>query len=265
MKRDHYIYFLYDCNNIVRYVGSGRNRRYKDYSNRSLEYKDIVDKGGRPLVIVEGLTKIESIRLENKYLEHFKGNVKEGFNLINKKGARKVFEKLTYQECSEEFTLDENNFPYLRYKNTTLSGKYRSVVSTKAGELIFQKEQRPYASVQLKGRSVLIHRVIWVLFNRADLDYNLVVDHIDSNPCNNSPSNLQAITQQQNIRKANVESSTGFTGVILCERISPRYKAVWTVGNKQYTKSFGIRKYGKEQAFKLACEYRTEMQNKFYK
>ena len=264
LRNDSYIYFLYDKNSIVRYIGHGRNWRYKDRANRSGDYRGILEDGGESVVIIEGLSKLEAIEIENKYLEMFKGVIGNGFNLINKIGSRRVSEYLSYKDCAEEFSLDEDSFPYLRYKNTTLSGKYRSVVSTKAGELVFKKEPRPYTTVQLKGHPVLTHRVIWVLSNKMDLDCSLVVDHIDSDPSNNHPSNLQAITQQQNIRKAKKNSSTGFVGVCLENGISPRYIAVWTVDHKQYCKSFGLRKYGKEEAFRLACEYREAMQDKFH-
>lgn len=42
--------------------------------------------------------------------------------------------------------------------------------------------------------------------------------------------------------------------------------AAWSISpNKQQTKSFSISKYGYTTAFKLACEHRLKMEEKYYK
>lgn len=252
-NKDYYIYFLFDKNNVVRYVGRGRRRRYRDYSNRSEQYKHIVDHGGQAEIIIDNLSKAESMAIENEYLRMFVGIVKEGFNLLNKVRHNSVKELLTYEECSTFFQLDEE-FPYLRYPNTS---------SIKPGQLVLRRKPRPYALVKIGDSNVSVTRVIWVLYNKKDLPIDLVVDHIDSDNTNDHPTNLQALTQEQNIRKSKFASKTGFVGVTLDIGRSARYVASWTVDNKQYSKSFGIGKYGEENAFKMACEYRELMQQKF--
>ena len=254
LKRDYYIYFLYDKNNVVRYIGRGHNRRYKDYSNRSGEYKNIVDSGGRSEIIVDSLSKSEATELEGKYLRMFVGSVGQGFNLVNKMKYGEYKQFLTYDECSSAFTIDDE-FPYLRYTESS---------KTRPGKLVRQKHPRKYATIPLKGVSTSMHRIIWVLYNKKDLSADFVVDHIDSDNTNNCPTNLQVLPQEQNVRKAKLKSDTGFVGVTLDAGVRPRYIAVWTVDHKQYRKSFGLRKYGKEEAFRMACEHRVLMQQKYH-
>lgn len=53
--------------------------------------------------------------------------------------------------------------------------------------------------VGYNGSKLQVHRVIWKMVKGND-PVN-VIDHIDGNPLNNDPKNLQDITQSQNLRK----------------------------------------------------------------
>lgn len=238
----------------------------KDYSNRSASYKSIVDSGGKAFVIVDGLTKSEAQSIENQYLDLFRGKSGEGFNLINKNGSRKLPTPLTYERCSELFYLDLETFPFLRYRKTKLTGNNGSVVSTKAGELVRTKPpvKSKYSNISMGDCSVGLHRVVWVLYNKKDLEPHLVIDHIDSDPRNNHPSNLQALSQQDNVRKAAIRSSSGVRGVFLAKPHCWSYAAVWTIDRKQYCKTFSLQKYGEDLAFNLVCEHRLKMENLYY-
>jgi hypothetical protein len=77
-------------------------------------------------------------------------------------------------------------------------------------EKSFLKARKPKIGIYWAGRYWIVcfggltyaaHRIIYCLFNKTlDID-NLVIDHIDSCSSNNNPSNLQAITQKENIKK----------------------------------------------------------------
>lgn len=72
-----------------------------------------------------------------------------------------------------------------------------------------------------------------------------------------SPDNCVWATnvEQSRNRRRRVDNSTGFTGVNL--RGGKDYVAIWvTLEGKTKSKSFSINKYGKEEAFRLACEAR---------
>ena len=63
-------------------------------------------------------------------------------------------------------------------------------IVSNAGYLIFTAGKKKY----------YCHRIIFECFYGLIID-GFVIDHIDSNPQNNSLSNLQAVTQSQNTKK----------------------------------------------------------------
>lgn len=66
--------------------------------------------------------------------------------------------------------------------------------------------------------------------------------------------------QSRNTRKSK-NNSTGKTGVTVIRRSSrlEDYVATWyTLDGRRRTKGFSIKKYGEQEAFRLACEYRDE-------
>lgn len=73
------------------------------------------------------------------------------------------------------------------------------------------------------------------------------------------------LKQQQRNKTKRIDNSTGVTGVFFEEyeqkgRPYCRYLTVWMdTEGKRHTKSFACKKYGYDQAFQLACEYRSKM------
>jgi hypothetical protein len=56
-----------------------------------------------------------------------------------------------------------------------------------------------YYQVKFKSKKYYVHRIIYSLYNKVDLDTNLSIDHIDRNKANNSPLNLRLVTHTQNM------------------------------------------------------------------
>ena len=66
-----------------------------------------------------------------------------------------------------------------------------------AQKIIGGKNSRGYPTMQVEGKSYLIHRVIWMLHNGKELEKGVTIDHIDRNKENNNPSNLRLASHQQ--------------------------------------------------------------------
>ena len=70
-----------------------------------------------------------------------------------------------------------------------------------------------------RGRDhiIMAHRISWMLHNGRELKADEIIDHIDGNPVNNSPSNLRIVTNSQNSRnrsKALSNSASELMGVV---------------------------------------------------
>lgn len=115
---------------------------------------------------------------------------------------------------------------------------------------------------QLKFKNVnfYVHRIIWVM-TYGSIDPELVIDHLDGNPLNNSIDNLSLKTTTGNLRnrrKLN-RNRTNVTGVRLTSRDGKRfyYEAYWnTLDGVQKRKCFHVDKLGEALAKRLAIEHR---------
>ena len=58
------------------------------------------------------------------------------------------------------------------------------------------------------GKLQYIHRLVWETF-KGEIPKGLEIDHIDSNPCNNSLSNLQLLSRRDNNDKYNRKQNGG--------------------------------------------------------
>lgn len=56
-----------------------------------------------------------------------------------------------------------------------------------------------------------VSRLVWSAFNNASISDGYVIDHIDCNPLNNIPENLQCITYSENTKRAYKNTRTAFT------------------------------------------------------
>lgn len=99
-------------------------------------------------------------------------------------------------------------FAYVNGKLLWAQSRGRVQAGDAAG--VIAKNGRRY--VQVDGKKLLVHRIIWFMHYGDCPEF---LDHIDGNPLNNKIANLRAATKQQNSRNRMIRSnnSTGFKGV----------------------------------------------------
>lgn len=157
---------------------------------------------------------------------------------------------------------------FIYWKDKVIS---RGRKSERAGKRITTyQDESGYYRVGIGRSTYVLSRIIYQMIY-GDLTPEYEVDHIDRNIENNTPSNLRKVPQGINKRnrKSQKNNSTDFTGVCLNKKFHPKpyqhqfteyYVARWYDSEGVlHGKNFNISKLGKEEAFKLACDYRKKM------
>lgn len=109
------------------------------------------------------------------------------------------------------------------------------------------------------NQSIAIHRIVWAL--HFPISEYKVIDHIDGNPWNNRIENLREVDRATNSRnmKRSTSNKSGVTGVNFKKNVDGHtyWTATWRDETaRSRSKSFMIEKYGYDEAFKLACDFR---------
>lgn len=183
---------LYLKDQIV-YIGSGHSRRVKAKVNRTKHHLSVWSKLDFEIVLT-GLTSKEAEKYEQRMIHKY-----WEFNLLNKKKNIDVKKDYIYSELSKVFYLDDDfNLLWLedRYAGTNMKS-LRVKKGTLAGYL-----SRNYKIVSISKVNYQVHRIVWCLYNKSDIDHVSVVDHIDQNPLNNHPLNLRVCSCHENQRNA---------------------------------------------------------------
>lgn len=161
----------------------------------------------------------------------------------------------------EYFYFCESSKSMLKWKINIGSGRGNKLIKYKVGDDAGYISQG-YWKVQLKCRSYLVHRILYYLYNGVLPEF---IDHKDQNSLNNVKDNLRPATKVVNSRNRGIHTNnvSGVTGVYRVVRKSGEH-IVWTAEwislcGKVKTKSFSVNKYGEQEAFRLACEYREKM------
>lgn len=164
---------------------------------------------------------------------------------------------------------------YLKYDPESISGLVWIKLNKNSHAKLFNTAggldlSTSYWKLSFRGKRYKVHRVIWYLFH-GEIDKGLVIDHIDGNPSNNKIENLRLVKNVVNSRNRakNRNNSTGYTGVTYHEGFTrkgtPYSKFCACYYDNTYKKkqrTFSIQKYGYEEAFRLAREYREKMLEK---
>jgi hypothetical protein len=168
-------------------------------------------------------------------------------------------EKLDYnKDWSEYFSLDTDS-PSGLVRIRDNRGK--SVVKFNIGTMAYRENFEPRSwQLGFQEKIYQVHRIIWVLIH-GSIDKDMVIDHLDGNPFNNSIQNLSLKTQSDNMRntRKQLNNKTGTTGVRRVKSGSGYwyYEANWRdINGKPKSKNFSIAKLGEENARNSAIEYR---------
>lgn len=244
LKNDHYIYLLRDSNGVVKYIGEGRLERWKSKSGRTARYLEILKSGGTVEIVCRNLTKSEAHQIEKEYIEVYKNTV---INRISQNSVKSVI----FENFKDVFIIDSTSPTGLSWKT-----KIRNVKSTIAGS----KDDAGYYCVSYRSVSYKVHRIVWCLHNQTNLSNSLVVHHVDGNRCNNAPSNLQAVSQLENInRKVNITKDRRLLGISIHSKrgkSNARLVITFIQNDQRFTKEFSLFKYTYDIALAMALEWK---------
>jgi len=108
-----------------------------------------------------------------------------------------------------------------------------------------------------------LHRIV---MNKKDDEDKYIIDHINHNIADNKKENLRICTKSENGMNRTKQSNNAFGHKdVWYDKRYNRYIAELLFNHKKYTKSFSIKKYGKNNAFKLACDFQENLELKYFK
>jgi len=260
MKNDYYVYGHYLCENgRLFYVGKGRRNRLNISSGRSKQWNTLVSNSDWCAKIIKNnLTSAEALELETQL-------IKSEPALINVK--TKTETNLFSEDYLSNFYYDESSPSCLRWAKEIIgvNGRIYKRIGDVAGRVRSGNDRntkRWQVAAAVGHKAAYGHRVVYALFNKIAPD--LVVDHIDGNSLNNKIANLRQVSQEFNTRNVsiyNTSNSSGITGVSIRNKRGyfscVAYYRRPSDGNL-VTKTFSFIKYGKEEALRLAQEWRNE-------
>ena len=247
--------YSYEDSEGVFYIGQGTLiRPYQFTKSRNAELMSRLKTGNFTVnILAESLTKRQALNLEHQLILDFKDKSK----LLNVQiKSLKSHVELTFNFCDQFWYISENSKTGLKWKKIDKNYSRKIKSNNDAGVI----NDRGYCSTRILGKQYQCHRIIWVLYNKRDLSPDLIVNHIDSNPLNNNPENLIAITQSQNTFLRNdkhVEgrNATGLAGVI---RVGNSWVARGLLNGLEWRKEFCDSKF--ENGLQLAIDYRDNQQ-----
>jgi predicted GIY-YIG superfamily endonuclease len=264
--KDHYVYLVKDQLDNVRYVGEGRGSRYKYlmHSSRTEAFRDFLKKEKYSVELMqECLSKKEALELEKNTIKEL---LPSGL-LFNVQKSKKVVD-LSYESLSKILSINLESPTKLVWNYDRIKKNGRLCSKARKG-FIAGANGRKTASLGIDGVTYQVHRIVWVLFNKQNLHGDLVINHIDGNPLNNNPLNLEAVPQKENILKTvnrakketpvgiNIRSNHGKPNQIVAASITDE-------NGNQIFKYFSVNKYGLDSSIKLAIDWRESKLREIY-
>lgn len=158
----------------------------------------------------------------------------------------------------------------LRWKSSNYFGRGRYNIARLKDSVAGSSKSRNRWQLVIDKKNLLAHRIIWEMFH-GQIPEGYQIDHINRNSLDNNISNLRLVTQDTNTRNCKIrdDNSSGKCGVFYKESTDKRnakeytyssWVAQWnSLDGKRKSKSFSIKKYGYDEAFRLACEWRQKM------
>lgn len=166
-------------------------------------------------------------------------------------------------QWNDFFIYDKTLPTFLKWNVDVYCGPNHCAKKFAAGTPAGFIDQEGYVIIKIHGKAHRGHKVVWEMMYGGIPD-GYFVDHIDRNRANNNIDNLRLVTHAVNCRNRTKQSNckSGATGVSkVCNSNGTFYwAATWrdSTGKKRI-KYFSIKKYGEDEAFSLACEYRKQM------
>jgi HNH endonuclease/AP2 domain len=165
------------------------------------------------------------------------------------------------------FLYDETSPSCLRWKQDRFRGAHKKQKFISAGDVVGSLNPLDgYWHVHTLGSVYNAHNIVWTMFNGVQGD--LFIDHKNNNPADTRITNLRLVDAPRNARNCKKGSNniSGINGVFYREiksrhgngKHNDYWFAVWT-NVIQKSKAFSIKKLGYEEAFRLACDYRSKM------
>jgi len=250
----YYVYFHKTfTDDKIFYVGKGTNQRATQKSHRSKIWHEFVKSNEYYVEYFStGLSETDALRIENEQILSLP-------NLLNKNVYTSI--SLNKDECSTYFKYSETSPSSLERIKGMWNGIGNRGKLGDTGHLYHDKIKGvKFWRVKFKNKGVFVHRLIWVLFNGSIPD-NMVIDHIDGDTTNNSIENLRCITKKLNCinKKISKANSSGSTGIFYFNEDNLEgYRAKVALDGKKLSKRYYFHKVGKEEAFRLAIEWRKE-------
>jgi hypothetical protein len=237
----YYVYLHLDINKVVRYVGKGAGPRAYSKAFRSKKWCYLFSESPPEVIIVKtDLSNDEALTLEELLI------TKHSATIINRKKAGRVKE-LNFEELNERLYVSNESKTGLKWRNTK---SFRIKNGDDAGSSRVSNG-KTYYDVTINRKVYQAHRVVYLLAHGV-LCSNLVINHIDGDSTNNSISNLEAITQRENIlkRKMSKNNLSGVNGVYARyhKGILKGFLAGFpTSSHKSKSKLFSLFKYTSEE------------------
>lgn len=271
MDNKYYVYLHRNTlTNEVFYVGKGKEGRAYSKHGRSKAWTSYVgDNDFNVEIVKENLSNIDALLLEEKLISEYA-------SLVNSTKTSRT--KTDLLNVANLFYYDETSPSFLRWKIEIRSGKDNNRIMAYPGAVAGGKpNQEGYFVVRYNNSLYKCHRIIWTIFH-GEIQDSLFVNHKDCNRQNNNILNLELVTQAENNRKASPfvlgkcrnDNTSGVNGVMLVNRlykgeVLKYWEATFKTASSKPTKSFSINKYGYDEAYRLAYEWRKQMEELYYK
>jgi hypothetical protein len=267
-----YFYKQISTNKIV-YVGHGSILRPYAMARRDSRIVDMYKSNDLEIILAfDFLSKKEAEVIEGEYLDEYLSKEIYPFYLLNKSTKSSV-KMICYEEMKEYFYYSEDSETFLRWKKDRKNSNGSTIrkAGDQAGCLSIRKNRpNSYAIVRFKDKSYPTHRIIYCIMNCVDVYPDQLIDHIDGDGTNNCITNLRIVSAQGNAlntRKVKIrpDNKTGVVGVSRSKGHGGRSDGfaafvIHRIDTKKIVeqRKFSISKYGEEEAFRLACEWREQ-------